>query len=48
MRRRGDLYPVGRLLQEAESELKPFVEADGRVAFDMPALILTARNAAAS
>jgi hypothetical protein len=37
-----------RLLEEAETELKPFLEADGRVAFDMPALILTARNGAAS
>jgi ubiquinone/menaquinone biosynthesis C-methylase UbiE len=37
-----------RLLQEAETELRPFVEPDGRVAFDMPSLILTARNGAAS
>jgi SAM-dependent methyltransferase len=34
-----------RLLDEARIALKPFVGADGRVVFDMPALILTARMA---
>jgi ubiquinone/menaquinone biosynthesis C-methylase UbiE len=33
-----------RLLEEAETALKSFVLADGRVRFDMPALILTARK----
>jgi hypothetical protein len=30
------------LLQEARRALEPFVAADGSVAFDMPALLLTA------
>jgi SAM-dependent methyltransferase len=33
-----------RLQREAETVLGPFVGADGRVTFDMPALILTARK----
>jgi ubiquinone/menaquinone biosynthesis C-methylase UbiE len=33
-----------RLLEEAETELRPFVSAQGDVLFDMPALILTARK----
>ncbi len=33
-----------RLLRESEAALRPFVGADGRVRFDMPALILTARK----
>jgi hypothetical protein len=31
-----------RLLEEAEQALQPFAAADGAVAFDMPALIVTA------
>jgi hypothetical protein len=34
-----------RLLKEAEESLQPFVTADGRVAFVMPALFLTANKA---
>jgi ubiquinone/menaquinone biosynthesis C-methylase UbiE len=34
----------GRLLQEAETALQPFVMADGSVEFNMPALIATARK----
>lgn len=33
-----------RLLKEAETELQPFADASGRIAFDMPALIITARK----
>ncbi len=33
-----------RLLDEAESALKPFVVDDGSIVFDMPALIVTARK----
>lgn len=33
------------LLKEAEQALKPFVGTDGAVAFEMPALIVTARRA---
>lgn len=32
------------LLRESEEALRPFAEADGRVRFDMPALILTVRK----
>jgi SAM-dependent methyltransferase len=39
-----DEEQFSRLLEEAEVALKPFVGADGRVLFDMPALILTARK----
>ena len=31
-----------QLLKEAEQALRPFAAADGRVAFEMPALIVTA------
>ena len=41
-----DEEQFSRLLDEAEIALKPFVGADGRVRFDMPALILTTRKAA--
>lgn len=34
------------LLRESETELRPFVGADGSVAFDMPVLILTAQKPA--
>jgi len=34
------------LLRESEAALRPFAGGDGRVSFDMPALILTARKAA--
>jgi SAM-dependent methyltransferase len=33
-----------QLLSEAERELRPFVQADGQVAFAMPALLITARK----
>jgi SAM-dependent methyltransferase len=33
-----------RLLRASEAELAPFADGDGTVAFDMPALILTARK----
>jgi ubiquinone/menaquinone biosynthesis C-methylase UbiE len=33
-----------RLLKEAEESLQPFVTADGRVAFEMPALVITAEK----
>ena len=33
------------LLKEAEKALKPFVGVDGAIAFEMPALIITARKA---
>ncbi len=33
-----------RLLREAETALRPFVIADGRVEFDMPALVVTAQK----
>ena len=33
------------LLKEAEQALKPFVGPDGAIAFEMPALVLTARRA---
>ncbi len=36
-----------RLLRESEHTLRPFVDADGVVSFDMPALILKARNGGA-
>lgn len=32
----------GRLLSEARRVFQPFVEADGAVAFEMPALLVTA------
>lgn len=35
-----------RLLEEAETALKPFVDSDGTIVFDMPALILTAERSA--
>ena len=35
----------GRLLEEAEESLQPFVGADGTVAFEMPALVITADKA---
>jgi ubiquinone/menaquinone biosynthesis C-methylase UbiE len=35
-----------RLLESAETELKPFASRDGSVDFDMPALVLTAGRAA--
>jgi hypothetical protein len=35
-----------KLLNAAETELKPFIAVDGRVEFDMPALILTWRKSA--
>lgn len=41
-----DEEQFSRLLEEAEVALKPFVGADGRVLFDMPALILKARKPA--
>ncbi len=31
-----------RLLVEAQHELQPFVQSDGSVAFEMPALLITA------
>jgi len=31
-----------RLLTESEQVLKPFIDADGAIAFDMPALIISA------
>ena len=34
-----------RLLHEARHTLAPFVQRDGGVAFEMPALIITARKA---
>lgn len=34
-----------RLLEEAEESLQPFVTADGTVAFEMPALVITADKA---
>ena len=34
-----------RLLEEAEESLQPFVTADGTVAFEMPALVITADEA---
>ena len=37
----------GRLLQEARVALRPFAASDGKVAFDMPALLITAAKAAA-
>jgi hypothetical protein len=33
------------LLKQAEQALKPFVGTDGAIAFEMPALILTAARA---
>jgi SAM-dependent methyltransferase len=33
-----------RLIEEAEQALKPFVGADGAIAFDMPALIIAAEK----
>ena len=37
-----DQQQFERLLAEAEQALRPFVGPDGRVAFEMPALIVTA------
>jgi ubiquinone/menaquinone biosynthesis C-methylase UbiE len=34
-----------RLLEEAEESLRPFVTADGSVAFEMPVLVITAQRA---
>lgn len=40
-----DETQFAELLLEAEQALKPFVRTDGAIAFEMPALILTARAA---
>jgi ubiquinone/menaquinone biosynthesis C-methylase UbiE len=41
-----DSAQFARLLEAAETALRPFVSTDGDVVFDMPALILTARKSA--
>ena len=33
------------LLEEAEESLRPFVTGDGRLALDLPCLVITARKA---
>ena len=40
-----DYEQFKRLLKEAERVLVPFVTASGAVAFDMPALVVTASKA---
>lgn len=35
---------IARILEDAEDELAPYVTDDGRVAFDVPAHVVTARK----
>jgi hypothetical protein len=39
-----DEAQFARLLEAAKTALAPFVAADGKVVFDMPALVLTAQK----